>query len=277
MLIGACIPSGPPNPEGLGGLQRTSYSLESSRGKSCAMARMEAVATLSVCCPTRDPPARLKAILEVLGGVADEVVIGADSRVCEEDLREYENIADRVLRLDFATHVEPHLTQLYRLCSGDWILRLDGDEVPSEALLRALPRLLNASTIRQYWLPRRWLAASGYRWLDELPWAPDYHNRLVRNDNSVVFSGRIHSGAEPTYPARYLHESIYHLVCALETRDERLVRGLRYELAQPLRTAPGGGPFNATYYLPERFARCEPVDVPNVDRPLLRAALEAVQ
>jgi hypothetical protein len=235
--------------------------------------RRATLATLSVCCLTRDAPERLRAIFDPLRAFACEFVIAADSRVAAAERRAYADLADRVFEVDFPDFVETHLAWVYAECSGDWILRLDGDEVPSAALLRVLPDLLKEPAIRQYWSPRRWVAPDGEGWLDELPWAPDYQNRLIRNDGHVAFSGRLHSGAEPAFPARDLREAIYHLVCALETTEERLARSQRYELMQPHRIAPGGGPFNATYYVPERSAHRQPIAFPLDDRPTIAAAL----
>jgi hypothetical protein len=220
--------------------------------------------SLSVCCLTDAPGVRIRAITEPLREVADEIVLAADARVGEADLADYRAAADRVLRreVDF---LEPNLAWLHEQCSGDWILRLDGDEVPSATLIERLPALTAATDVRQYWLPCRWLDPAGSGWLDELQWPPDYHNRLVRNDESLRFVGELHSGAEPGYPARYLHEPVYHLVCALETREDRFIRSLRYEIQRPGLVAPGGGPFNATFYLPERFARRAPRPLPATD------------
>lgn len=231
--------------------------------------------SLSVCCLTADPPERLRAVFDPLRGVADEFVIGADSRVPAETLSAYEELADRVAVFEFDRNIERHLAWLHEQASGDWILRLDTDEVASAALVEALPALVRAE-VRQHWLPRRWLAADGNGWLDELPWAPDYQGRLVRNDGTLAFSGRPHSGIELAYPARYLREPFYHLVCALEPRDERVVRTVHHELREPLLVAPGGGPFNATYYMPERFADRPPVPVPTDDRRLIDAMLNGV-
>jgi hypothetical protein len=168
--------------------------------------------------------------------------------------------------------LEAHTAWLHEQCSGDWILRLDGDEVPSATLIAALPALTAAQDARQYWLPRRWLDPTGEGWLDELPWSPDYQNRLVRNDENLAFSGDLHSGAQPAYPARYVREPFYHLHCALVRREQRVLHSLRYEISRPGAIAPGGGPFNATYYLPERFARRAPRPLPDDDR----AAVDAV-
>jgi len=213
--------------------------------------------TLSVCCLTNAPGTQIRAMLEPLREVADEIVIAADERADPADVAAYEAVADRVLRCEFE-FLEAHLAWLHRECSGDWVLRLDGDEQASAELVEVLPELITGQDVRQYWFPRRWLDPSGRGWLDELPWAPDYHNRLVRNDPSLSFEGVLHTNAVPAYPARYRSEPFYHHLCQIETREERLVHGLLYEIQRPHVPAPGGGPANARFYLPERFARRRP-------------------
>jgi hypothetical protein len=234
---------------------------------------MPCVPTVALCLLANDPPERLRAVVEPLRPIVDEIVIGADSRVPAETRAAYAELADRVPVFELGRNIEQHLGWLHEQTSADWILRLDGDEVAGAELTAALPVLVCANDVRQYWLPRRWVSPNGRGWLDELPWAPDYQGRLVRNDGGLSFSGRSHSGVDRAGPARYLREPIYHLVCALETKEERVVRSFRYELLEPLQVAPGGGPFNATYYLPERFARRPAARLPPADRPLVDAAL----
>ena len=211
--------------------------------------------------------------MEPLREVADEIVLAADSRIAEEDLAEYEAVADRVLRRA-VEYFEPNLAWLHEQCSCDWILRLDSDEVPSTELVECLPELIAAADVQQYWLAWRWLDQTGGGWLDEIPWYPEFHNRLVRNDGTLSFSGTAHSGADPVLPARFVETPVYHLQCALRSREDRLEYSfLSYELRAPGRIAPGGGPFNATYYLPERFARRPPAPIPDADLETLSAAL----
>jgi hypothetical protein len=230
------------------------------------------VTTLSVACITRDPPERVRAAIEPLRAIATEVVVAADSRVAADRRAAYETLADRVFDVHFSGYVGRHLEWLHGQCSGDWVLRIDGDEVASPSLIAVLPRLLAETEIEQFWLPIRWLAPNRRGWLDELPWAPDYQNRIVRRE-TARFSGHIDTGAEPDLPARYLREPLYHLVCALEPAEDRLVRSLGYELVEPLRLAPGGGRLNATRFLPERFARRSPARLPRADHAAVTAAL----
>lgn len=221
--------------------------------------------TLSVCCLTADPGPRVAAALGPLHGVADEIVIAADARVDAADLAAYGTVADRVLRIEF-DYLERHLAWLHAECSGEWVLRLDGDEVPSPALLDALPDLTASRDVLQYWIPRRWLWPDPDHWLRELPWFPDMQLRLVRNDGTLRFPGELHSSALPVWPAAYLDEPIYHLASVIDDDARRRERALRYELAAPGKRAPGGGPANEVFYLPEDHATREPEPVPVADQ-----------
>lgn len=218
---------------------------------------------LSVCCLTDDPPAQVEATLQPLRQVTDEVVIAADARVSAVDRRAYGKIADRVVRCEFE-YFERHLAWLHEQCRGEWVLRVDTDEVVSGALVDELPQILDESAIQQCSFPRRWLDTTGSRWYDELPWAPDYQTRLVRR-RSATFPGVPHSNVERRRPARFSLAPLYHAVCALEDVAARQKRVAYHDGLRPALRAPGGGPFNATYYLPELHASREPIAVPEAD------------
>ena len=220
--------------------------------------------SLSICCLTNAPSERLASILEQLRPVADEVVLGADSSVDGERRREYASMADTVISIDFQ-FAERHLARLSHHCSGDWIFRVDDDEVPSPELIQRLPWLL-AQQVEQYWVPRRWVYPTPHQWLDELPWWPDYHNRLVRRNAELRFSGILHTGADPVLPARFVEWPLYHLECVLKDRPAREAKLERIEALRPGLIAPGGGPLNEVYYLPERHARRPPSSIPPMDR-----------
>lgn len=211
-------------------------------------------------------------MLGLLRGVADEVVVAADERAHEEDVAAYGAVADVVHRFPHEG-TESHLAWAHALCSGDWILRLDGDEVPSAALLAALPELTQAQTA-QIWLPRRWLFGEG-TWIAQVPWWPDFHNRLVRHDERLRFEGRLHTAAEPVEPARWITDPFYHLDLVLNSMAVRRVKAHRYAEVAPERLAPGGGELNHAYYLPERRTALRLEAVPAEDRALIDRVLGA--
>ena len=230
--------------------------------------------TLSICLLVNDPPAHVAAALEPVRASADEVVIAADATVDDATLAAYAGLADRLLRVEFRMY-ERHLGWLHAQCRGDWILRLDGDEVPSTAFARRLPRLLEPGPVRQYVVRRAWLEGEELQVLEDEPWRSDYMNRLVRNDGTLHFPGNLHEHATLEGPAEFVEEPIYHL--ELVTQDERRRRdkAVRYEVQGPHRRARGGGRMNEAFYLPELRASLRRSPLPEEDRELVARALAA--
>ena len=231
--------------------------------------------SLSVCILTNDPGARVTALLRPLREVADEIVVAVDSRVDPDRLGTYAELADRLLRFEWVSPMERLLPWLHAQCSGDWILRLDGDEVPSSELVAQLPDVVADRAVLQCLVPRRWLFGGPRTWLDEVPWYPDYQLRLVRNDPATLWFPRIlHSSAARVAPARLLEAPIYHLDCLLRTADERAAKAQEYETMSPDLRASGGYRVN-DFYLPEHFHERPLADVPAEDVGLIEAVLSA--
>jgi hypothetical protein len=203
--------------------------------------------------------------------LADEIVLAIDDRLSPVEIGRLTSLADRVITVGFE-HLEQSLAAVHAACAGDWVMRIDSDEVPSAALLNEFPALLQHPTARQWALPRRWLFPDAGHWLDEVPWWPDYQFRLVRNDSELQFSGLMHSGPEPVLPAGCAYNPIYHLDCIARDAEERFRKALLYEVSRPELVAPHGLPMHR-YYLPEDGYRRRPVAVPEADRPAIDALL----
>jgi hypothetical protein len=228
--------------------------------------------SLSICLITADPPARIAAILEPLRSLADEVIIAADSRVDTATLAAYSTLASRLFRIEY-TLPERHLAWLCAQCSGEWILRLDGDEVVSQALIGQLPELLSSRSVQQYWIPRAWVYPDAERMLAGIPWSEDFVNRLVRNDGTLRISGRQHTHPEPVTPRAYLEQPLYHLDLLTSTHRQRLDKVIRYEASRSRLLAAGGGRLNETFYLPELRDALELRPIPAEDRAAITRAL----
>jgi hypothetical protein len=229
--------------------------------------------SLSICLMTADPPSRLAAILEPLRPFADEVVIAADSRVGDEALAGYQTLADRLFRIDFR-FAERHLQWLYAQCRCDWILRIDGDELVSNAFLRRLPGRLRSRDAQHYWVATAWLFPDGHHFLAGAPWSEGFVNRLTRNDATLRVSGLLHTHAEPVRPCEYVQEPFYHLDLLMASERERRDKALCYEVARPGLSAPGGGRINEAYYVPESHDELELREVPSEDRAWIARALQ---
>jgi hypothetical protein len=229
--------------------------------------------SLSICLITADPPARIAAILEPLREHASEVVIAADSRVDDETLAAYASLADRIFRIEFSM-IERHLSWLYAQCSGDWILDLDGDEIPSHAFVRRLPELLASREAQQFWISVAWLFPDADRLLASTPWSQGFINRLVRNDGTLRVRGLQHLHSEPVTPCEYIGEPFYHLELLIADEERRRDKAVRYEVSRPHLLAPGGGRINEAFYLPELHDSLELLPVPEEDRAAIARALD---
>ncbi len=229
--------------------------------------------SLSICLITADPAGRVAAILEPVRPYADEIVIAADSRVSDGTLAGYDAIADKLFRVEYVT-LERHLAWLCAQCEGDWILRLDGDEVPSGAFVRRLPEMLTSRNVHQFWIPRAWLYPDAEQILACRPWSEDFVNRLMRNDGTLRISGRHHTHAEPVTPCEYIDEPFYHLDLLTGDHRQRRDKAVRYEVTLPHLLAPGGGRINEAFYLPELRETLALRPIPVEDKAAIVRALE---
>ncbi|HEY3920774.1 MAG TPA: hypothetical protein VGL76_01555 [Gaiellaceae bacterium] len=221
---------------------------------------------LSVCCLSGGPPERLAHLLALLRPVADEIVVGVDTRVDTRFLGPVAELADVLRRYPYPGQPEHSRQWLHEQASGDWVFWIDDDEVPSRGLLEALagpPRELTHCFVR-----RRWLWRDGY--IDAWPWRPDWQLRLVRRE-AARFPGILHVPIHASGPRCFLEAPLYHLDLLVKERAQREEQVRRYAGVRPgLRIA--GRAFNEAYFIPEsREPRVVPV--PGDDAQLVRAAL----
>ncbi|MGA7705710.1 MAG: hypothetical protein WB998_12530 [Solirubrobacteraceae bacterium] len=206
--------------------------------------------SLSICCVTTNP-SRAAGAVAPFRELAGEIVVAVDISGGELDLTPLGRLADQLFEIELDTFPEPAMAWLHAQCGGDWILRIDDDELPDAGLLERLPELTRAGDVVQYWLARRWLYPDSRHWLRQWPWFPDFQGRLVRNDAQLWFPGLCHSSVALTLPARYLDEGIYHLVNLQSDRGERERKIARYlEVNEALRVTAADSQLT-TYYLPE--------------------------
>ncbi len=233
--------------------------------------------TLSVCCLTSDPGARVAAILSQLRPVADEIVVAVDSRLDPDRLGRYADVADRLLRYEFVDSSEQAVHCIASQCTGDWILRIDGDEVVTPALVERLPELTSRRDVFQYWLACRWLFPDSDRYLAQPPW--HYSSpRLVRNDPATLWHpGLSHGRFEPVFPSVHLSDGYYHLsllVNDMAFREAKVAHYLGIKSGHSRRVLEDDV---TAFYLPEQDRRfgVAPVPVPACDRAAIAEVLGA--
>ncbi|MEO6988718.1 MAG: polysaccharide pyruvyl transferase family protein [Aquihabitans sp.] len=208
--------------------------------------------TLSVCTFTNRSPRHVAQVLGSLRSVADEIVVVFDHRVSTDDFSALDGVVDRVVRAEYEVPLEANLAWMHQQCSGDWVLRLDGDELPSAALVRRLATTEWADDVTHVFVNRRWIWGDEATMLDEHPWWPDPQLRLVRNDPGLVgFSPVPHEVADVGGFARLLAEPIYHLDLLVADEAQRRAKAARYERDRPGLRTEDGRPQNLGFYVPE--------------------------
>lgn len=206
--------------------------------------------TVALLCGTHHPGAVVAACLRDVADCVDEVIIAADGRVAEQDLDAYATVADRVIPFPF-TGRNAFRPWLAAQTEADWILWLDGDEVPAAALVADLRRLVSDRDVAGWLLPRDWVWPDPTTMLVDEPWSPDLQLRLVRNDARLWFPGRPHTGAVTTGPQRIADVGFYHLDLVLKGVDERRAKADRNDSEESEQVTHRGDPINHAFYLPE--------------------------
>jgi hypothetical protein len=230
--------------------------------------------TISFAIATRGPSRRVRALLELVRPHVDEVVLAVDRSGNVDVLEECLALADRRLTFDFEGSPARLLGWLQNQCSADWILYLDDDEIPSPALLDALPDLAQQRRPVRFALRRRWLFPDAARYLCSQPWGTDFQPRLVRNlPGAWSFDGRVHTVVEVQGEQRLTDLALYHADLLISPREARWEKSAAYEDERP-GLAIGHFSVNAMY-LPESVGGLAPAPVPASDLGAIASVLGA--
>lgn len=204
---------------------------------------------------TNGPTPLVAAGLRHVRPIAHEIVVAVDDRVPVDELGPLQAVADRVVRAEFVYPLEANLHWLHQQATGDWVLRLDGDDLVSEALLRRLATPGWDRGITHAYLQYRWLWGGPDRMLDQAPWWPDPALRLIRNAPGIAsFPTAAHQAPEVAGTASFWDTPLYHLDLLLRDQATRSAKATGYEYENPGHRTDKGWSVSTTYYLPERLA-----------------------
>jgi len=159
----------------------------------------------------------------------DEIVILDDY----SDNEKTKEILDTMCSIHEIKFEQRHLLKDYagqknylkNMCSGDYIINIDADEMPHRWLTKNIKEILESNpTIDLYWVPRvntvdgitqehinKW----GWR-VDEKGWVnfPDYQGRIWRNRPNIMWKNKVHEVLtgykEHTYLPAEEKFSFYH-------------------------------------------------------------------
>lgn len=230
---------------------------------------------LSVCLFTNSPPTQIRAVLAPLAALKPEVIVAVDGRMPAPEIEVFTGFVDRLFVAPYAAPPERGFPWLHTRCSGNWILRLDGDEVPSAGMAAELsPIVTGQEPLTHAIFRRRWLYPDGKSYLVDWPWTPDRQPRLIRNDPALFrIPGTMHSSVEVAGAGRYAESTIYHADLLMTSQRARADKAAAYD-AERSDVVVAGRSFNEAYYLPETRAALRTAPVPEEDRRAIEALLD---
>lgn len=227
---------------------------------------------------TRNGSWRLDRMLcSVAGEVTGNLVIGIDGASDDDTEARAHRHTPHVVRItNRQGYIEPHIRELFELCTGDWVIRLDDDELVSSnfSMDGIAPAVLDEFEL--IGIPRAWIVQRdppmyiGSGRGGEL--VPQY--RLMKRSAAWQFVEEMHTPGFRTKPAHLVPDVyLFHLnLVDVPLGDRRA----KYEFYQSRRA----GPWNETYLLdaPEvaaspRARPCLPDMFPPLD--LLRSTKDS--
>jgi predicted O-methyltransferase YrrM len=218
---------------------------------------------------------RVRRLVELVRPHVDEVVLAVHEDA-EETIEVCREVVDKLLvhaPLD-GSSASALVAWLLDHCGGDWILRLDDDELPSTELLAALPELTaSRRSACAVSLRRRWVYPDTRHWISSPPWGLEYQTRLLRNLPSVwAFTGEHHTEGVFLADRAMVAAPIYHLDLMLNGLEDRLHKRDQYESMVP-DLKWDLLPLN-DQYVPELHEPLARADIPRADRRMIESLLD---
>ncbi|HVZ67426.1 MAG TPA: glycosyltransferase family 2 protein [Patescibacteria group bacterium] len=167
--------------------------------------------TLSVVITAYNEELNIKACLESLGDLADEIIVVDNSSVDKT-----EEIAKKYTKKVYKQKNDPSKIDIqknygFSKATGDWILSLDADERLTPDLSKEIKSVISGdSSLVGYWIPRKNIIFK--KWIQSEMWWPDYQLRLFKKDFGKYDKNSVHkvitvSGETGKLTNPFVHEN----------------------------------------------------------------------
>jgi len=171
----------------------------------------------------------------------DEIVVlddFSDDILTVSVFKEYESQIQIHYRTFDGDHTQKN--HLNSLCSGDYILQLDADEIVTDEFIIQLPSILEANDKIELFIMPRINTVTGLTndWIQKWNWTvndkgwvnfPDYQMRLYKNDEKIKWSGLLHSRIEGHQSYVLLPEQETFCITHLKQLDRQIEQNNLYD------------------------------------------------
>ena len=168
------------------------------------------VSTVSAVVLSKNGAKRIARCLEsiISTGFTDEIVVCVDAATTDNTYEIARTFTPHVHVITTDGYIESALPKITSLCSCDYVLRVDDDECLAGNWDKASFQLLAIpNDLAEVWVPTRWLAPPGDRFIANAPWFPDEHLRLFLNDpGRITWPKRVHEQMRVLGNPLHLHD-----------------------------------------------------------------------
>jgi len=194
---------------------------------------------LSLIAMTKNGSWRLERMLRSVGGKASEIIIGVDAATTDDTVKRARRYTPNVFLIENPQgYIEPHIKTLVERCTGDWVLRLDDDELMSTNFcLEEIQReVLDEFDLIGF--PRPWIVnidPAYYVGTGREVWELIPQYRLMKRSAPWIFTPQIHTPGFEMRPAYEVSDMfLYHTILVDQPLE---VRRRKYDFYQSLRDA----------------------------------------
>jgi glycosyltransferase involved in cell wall biosynthesis len=192
-------------------------------------------ARISALIYTKNEEATLPGVIRNVGGAVDEILV-LDGGSSDGTRAIAKKMGARVMlrRKDHLLRINEYTNNYYKkFARNNWIIVVDGDELLTPDLKRALPRLIADPRYRAYRFPRRNFVAPGV-WCRRC-FYPNYQLRLF-DRRYITFPKEVHVEATVDGEVKNTAYDMLHLTY-LRSKQRTAEQGKEYSIAEPEKLA----------------------------------------
>ena len=163
---------------------------------------------ISVCVLALNEEKNLKACLESVKTLADEVVVGIDDLSTDKSYEVASKYTDKVIKLKHESLFHINKQKVVDKATQPFVLWLDADEIVDKDLGSEIKKVIKNKKINGYFIPRKNYIFG--KWIKHTGWYPDYQLRLFKKGKINWPCVSVHENPMVEGQADYLKGHLVH-------------------------------------------------------------------
>jgi glycosyltransferase involved in cell wall biosynthesis len=162
---------------------------------------------LSVALAVHNEESTIVDCLQSVGQLADEIVV-VDGSSTDNTVVLAEKFTGKIIKTDNPAMFHINKQKALEVCTGEWILQLDADEIVTQELKAEILQVIQKSENNGYYIPRKNIFWGHF--MKKGGQYPDYVMRLVRNGKARFPCKNVHEQISVDGNIGYLKKTLLH-------------------------------------------------------------------